>query len=145
MLLDGKVLELYIAIKDKGRVSKNSIEVDCGGIVDDKFYGKNIDRSILITSISSYELAKEHNINTDYGLLGENILIDINPYALKSGDRLQIGEVILEISQHCTICNSLSKIDKSLPKILENDRGIFTKVIKNGKIRQNDTVQIIKI
>ena len=30
------------------------------GIVDDKFYGKNIDRSILITSISSYELAKEH-------------------------------------------------------------------------------------
>lgn len=76
----------------------------------------------------------------EYGSLGENILIDYNVYNLSMGTQLKIGEVIVEITQNCTICNYLSIIDKSLPKLLRNDRGIFVKVIQSGVIKEGDSL-----
>ena len=137
----GKVLKLFISIKglDK-RVEKKLLEVDKNGVLEDKFYGKTLQRSILLSSDDSYLLTKENGISLNYGELGENILMDFNPYSLDVGARLQIGEVILEITQDCPICNHLSKIDKKLPKLLKEDRGIFAKAIKEGIIYENDAI-----
>ena len=140
----GKVIELVISNKDRGRENRDEIELKSQGICDDKFYGKEVSRSILITSYDSYLMAKENGIDAPFGSLGENILVDINPYGLSSGDQLSFGEVILEITQNCTICNSLAKVDVNLPKVLKSDRGIFAKTIKSGKIRKGDIVNIIK-
>jgi MOSC domain-containing protein YiiM len=140
MSKSGKILELFISIKDKDRKNTESIIVDEAGILEDKFYAKDVVRSILITSLDSYLLAKEADIDVPYGSLGENILVDFNPYKFSVGDKLYIGEVELEITQNCTICNSLQKVDKNLPKILKSDRGIFAKCIKSGKIRKGDIV-----
>jgi MOSC domain-containing protein YiiM len=140
----GKVISLFISKEGKSkRVELNNIEVDNNGIIDDKFYAKDINRSILITSIDSYQLAKDKNIDIEYSDLGENILIDYNPYQLPNETRLTIGEVVLEISQHCTICKSLSKIDSKLPKLLKNDRGIFARVIKSGIISKGDAIYLM--
>ena len=137
----GKILKLFISIKGlEKRVEKKQISVDENGILGDKFHGKDRQRSILISSKDSYLLTQENNISIDYGELGENILMDFNPYLLAVGTQLQIGEVILEITQTCTICNHLSKIDKKLPKLLKEDRGIFTKVIKEGNIYEDDAI-----
>ena len=140
----GKVIELFISNKDRGRENRDEIELKSQGICDDKFYAKEVSRSILITSYDSYLMAKENGIDAPFGSLGENILVDINPYGLSSGDQLSFGEVILEITQNCTICNSLAKVDVNLPKVLKSDRGIFAKTIKSGKIRKGDIVNIIK-
>jgi len=140
----GVVLELFLSKKDVGKENRDEILLDENGIIEDKFYAKDANRSILITSRESYLLAKKHDINTEYGSLGENILVSINPYHLNSGDILSIGEVELEITQNCTICNSLSKIDIKLPKVLKSDRGIFAKALKSGKIRKGDIVSILK-
>ena len=137
----GKILELFISEEGlEDRVKKTSLRVDKGGVLDDKFYAKSIKRSILISSDDSYSMSKEQGIELSYGLLGENILMDFNPYSLDVGTELKIGEVILEITQACTICNHLSKVDKKLPKLLKNDRGIFAKVVKSGTIYVNDAV-----
>ena len=141
----GQVLTLYITQNDgaKTRTSAQSIEVDNNGIINDKFYAKNLQRSILITSIDSYTLAEQNSIDIDQGVLGENILIDINPYSLLAGDKIKIGEVLLEITQNCTLCKGLSSVDSKLPKLLKNDRGIFAKVIsQSGKITVGDKVTI---
>ncbi len=90
-----------------------------------------------------YKLAMQHNITIPFGSLGENLLIDYNPYHLPAGTLLQIGTVILEISQNCTICNHLSSIDKNLPELLKDDRGIFAKVVQEGDIKLEDTVYLI--
>jgi MOSC domain-containing protein YiiM len=140
----GKIITLFISKKDqKQRVKKDEISLDSLGVKDDKFYNTDIQRSVLITSISSYELAKSKGIDMSYGALGENLLIDYNPYSLEIGTQLKIGEVILEISQECTLCNHLSKIDKAVPKLLRNDRGIFAKVINSGSIKIEDKLYII--
>ena len=140
----GKVIDLFVSVQESStRVQKEAVNLDTKGIVEDKFYDTNINRSVLITSQESYDLASSHHIKMPYGSLGENILIDYNPYHLTAGDQLRIGNVLLEISQNCTICDHLSKIDKVLPELLKDDRGIFARVIEGGVIKKEDEIYLL--
>lgn len=140
----GEVLELFVSKKGNStRCMQSVIELDKEGIVGDKFYAKDTERSVLLTTVESYRLALDNDINMDYGSLGENILINYNPYALEHGTKIQIGEVILEITQNCTICNHLSTIDKKLPVLLKDDRGIFVKVVEAGFIEKGDKLYLL--
>lgn len=134
------IVKLFIQDKQEGLKELESLHVDINGVVGDKFYGKKADRSILLTSLESYEKVHKKGIDLKYGQLGENILLDTNPCNLPQGTRLEIEDVILEITMPCTMCKSLVHIDKSLPKILKNDRGIFAKIIKEGYFGINDLI-----
>jgi len=139
----GKISSLFISKEgSKTRVSKDTIALDLLGITEDKYHNTNIERSILITSLSSYTLAQSKQIQMPHGSLGENLLIDYNPYALAAGRQFKIGTCILEISQNCTMCDHLSNIDKRLPELLKHDRGIFAKVIEKGEIKIGDTIYL---
>lgn len=140
----GKILKLCISKKDQeNRVQKQKLNFDLGGVCEDKFNGKDILRSVLIATKESYDLAEQNGIDIDYGQLGENILTDFNPYNLEIGTQLQIGDAILEISQPCTLCNGLSKVNNKLPKLLKSDRGIFAKVISKGSAKIGDEIFIL--
>ena len=140
----GTVTNLFVSREgSSSRVVMSSISLDEKGILEDKYYDKNIHRSVLITSKESYLLANEYDILLHIGALGENILIDYNPYHLNAGDRIQIGNVILEISQNCTMCDHLSNIDTRLPELLKEDRGIFAKVIQKGVIQKGDKIHLL--
>jgi MOSC domain-containing protein YiiM len=141
----GKVVQLFITLNDenKTRLSPKSITLDNDGIYEDKFYGKDLLRSVLITSLDSYKLANNEGIDIEYGSLGENILVDINPYSLIPGEKLQIGETLFEITQNCTLCKGLSSVNSKLPKVLKNDRGIFAKVISGkSEIKIGNVIKI---
>jgi MOSC domain-containing protein YiiM len=137
----GEVLGLVL--KKEKREQQKTITLDEGGVVGDKFYGEDLQRSILITSTYSYELANNKGIGISYGELGENILTDFNPYSLEIGTELHIGNTIIAISQGGTLCKGLTKINNKLPKLLKNDRGIFAKVIKGGDIKLGDKIYLI--
>jgi len=141
----GKIVELFIS-KEKydGRINQAELAVDEDGVFIDKFYGKDKVRSILIASTKSYDIVKENSIAIHYGDLGENILVDFELSLLKIGMQLKIGEVILEITQNCTICNHLSKIDERVPTLLKSDRGIFARVILGGMIKKGSEVECLK-
>ena len=142
MSTNGNVIKLFVSVKNKGRESKEQLELDENGVISDKFYAKNTQRAILLTSIDSYKIAEENGIKAEFSSLGENILMDLNPYHLTIGDIITIGEVILEITHNCTLCKSLAKVDAKLPEILKNDRGIFAKTLRNGTIKINDKIII---
>jgi MOSC domain-containing protein YiiM len=139
----GKIKALFVSKKGNSiRISKRELIVDENGVWGDKFYAKEPNRSVLITSLYSYKIAEDKNISIEYGALGENILMDYNPYNLLVGTQIRIGEVILEISQNCTLCKSLTKIDNRLPKLLKDDRGVFAKVVKSGFIGLDDKIYV---
>jgi len=138
----GKVSALFYS-PPSGRTRADTFDLDSKGIVDDKHYNKNINRTVLIASLESYKLASHHDIDLAYGFLGENVLIDYNPYHLTAGARLKIGKVTFEISQLCTLCKSLTKIDSKLPKLLKKDRGIFAKVMESGTIKEGDDIYLL--
>jgi MOSC domain-containing protein YiiM len=139
----GKIISLFHSTSH-GHILTDKMQLDVEGIVGDKHYGKELNRSVLIVSLTSYDIARESNIDISYGALGENMLIDYNPYHLEIGSRLRIGdELLLEISQHSTLCKSFAKIDSKLPKLLKNDRGIFAKVINAGSIKDGDAIYLV--
>jgi len=142
----GKVLKLFISTKDANNITQThlqpSISLDENGVIDDKFHAKDTQRAILLSSQESYNIANDNNITMPYGSLGENILMDFNPYDLNDGDHIQIGNVLLEITQHCTLCKGLSKVDPKAPKLLKDHRGIFAKTVTSGTILLGDTVSI---
>ena len=139
--LVGEVLSLHLS-KPKTRLNVKSIAVDENGVIDDKFYGKDINRSILVTSLCSYDIAKEHEIELNLGELGENIVMDFNLYTLKPGEQFKIGSVVFEIAQNCTICKGLAVVDKKLPKLLKDGRGIFVKAVTSGQIDVSDGIYV---
>lgn len=142
----GKILKLFISIKDENgeteSIEKDKISLDSEGVLNDKFYAKDPHRSILLSSIESYRIAQENNLKMPYGSLGENILMDYNPYHLQVGDQIKVGELTLEITQNCTLCKGLSKVDSKAPKLLKEHRGIFAKTVTDGTIKIADTVYI---
>jgi len=142
--LVGSVLKLFTSKSGTSkRFEEETISLDTLGVVNDKFYSKNPERSVLVASTDSYDLVMTYGIKMPFGYLGENILMDFNPYALPIGTKIKIGTTILEISQHCTICNHLTTIDVKIPTLLKNDRGVFAKVVNDGEINYNDKVYLV--
>ncbi|MBE0496136.1 MAG: MOSC domain-containing protein [Campylobacterales bacterium] len=140
----GTVVHLYISKEGaKTREKKETLSVELDGPQGDKFKGKDSERSVLLVACYSYELAKQNGIDVSAGELGENILLDFDPYALEPGTQLQIGNVTLEIAQKSSLCNSLSKINSNLPKLLKDKRGMFAKVIHPGFINEGERVYFV--
>lgn len=141
-----EVLALFISQSGQGkRTPQEKIYLDYAGVINDKFYDKGRERSVLLTTQESYKIVKNQGISIEEGALGENILIEYNyPQSLSSGLQLKVGTVILEIAQNCTICNHLSVIDKKVPKLLKDDRGMFAKVIQAGCITKGDKIELIE-
>jgi len=139
----GQIQKLFISdTTAKKRVQQNTINIDEKGINNDKFYNTDQDRSILLTSLHAYKLMEDINVKATHGVLGENILLDFNPYTLEEGTKLFIGECILQITIECTICKSLTKINNKVPKLLKKDRGVFAKVIQKGSLNIGDDITI---
>jgi len=139
----GNVIKLFINNKKENIIiEKDIINCDKYGIVGDKFYKKDKNRSILLSSLQSYDLVKNNNINIEYGLLGENILLDFDPKYLQIGSVIKICDVKLEIAQECTLCKHLSSIDNKLPKLLKKDRGMFVYALNSGNIKVGDKVYL---
>lgn len=113
------------------------------GIVNDKFAGKNFDRSVMIVGQIAYDIAKENGITLELGSLGENILFDFDPHELEFGSKIQVGDAILQITEKCSICSHLAVFDKRLPKLVSEHRGVYCKIIKNGRVSTNSTVTLL--
>jgi len=142
MIKVGYITSLYYS-SEMERVQVEALILDEKGIIKDKHYNKNIERSVLLVSSDSYLLAEKHGIGVPEGSLGENFLMDYNPYSLPTGSRLKIGSGILEISQYCTLCKSFTEVDAKLPNLLKNDRGIFAKVTVPGKVKKGDAIYLL--
>jgi len=136
--LMGKVLGVFSAdINSKGLprpVVEKLVLKEGFGIEGDKFAGDKLDQTVMIIGKKSYDMAKDAGIELNGGSYGENVLLDIDPHELDIGDRLQIGDSIIELTQKCSICDHLAVFSSKLPKLIRKHRGIYCKIIKSGTI-----------
>jgi MOSC domain-containing protein YiiM len=78
------------------------------------------------------------------GALKENITTrGIELRSLKKRTRLQMGEVVLEITKPCTPCSRVDEIRMGLQEELQGQRGMLARVIRGGEIKVDDTIQVI--
>jgi hypothetical protein len=106
-------------------------------------------RQILLVDQLIYAELEGHDINLEPGMLGENLLIDgISVMQLPVGAKLQIGTVILEITEIRRPCYQLNEIHPDLQDAVMPDKedehswnaGMLAIVLKSGTVRSGDQV-----
>lgn len=77
------------------------------------------------------------------GSFAENLTTEgFDLSALKIGDRLRVGDTILEVSQIGKECHTKCEVFKKTGECIMPKKGIFTRVIKGGKAKTGDTIQL---
>ena len=76
------------------------------------------------------------------GIVRENITtegLDVN--GLELGQRLRIGEALLEVSGPCTPCSLMEKLRPGLRREIRGRRGSLCRVVAGGGIRRGDSIE----
>ncbi|HJE02771.1 MOSC domain-containing protein [Aliarcobacter thereius] len=143
-----KVIEIFSETRKESSLPRPIVRklnlIENHGIEFDKFALKNLEQTVLLVGINSYNLALENDIKIEFGTLGENILVSFDPHKYDIGTKFKIGDdAMIELTQICTVCNHLSIFDKKLPILLKEKRGVYCKIIKSGLILKNMTIKRI--
>jgi MOSC domain-containing protein YiiM len=79
------------------------------------------------------------------GRVKENITTrGIKLEGLLIGQRIRIGEALLEITKECEPCHQMDAIRQGLQEALRGRRGILCRVVEPGTIRRGDSIEIIE-
>jgi len=142
----GKVLDLYITMPDMmragHRMSCEDFDCDPDGIIGDMNYEKSDTRVMLLTCQVSYDLAEEAGLVIAKGVLLESIHVDIDLYDLKVGDVIELGETLVEVTEHCEAYGYLMALAPELPEIIAGKRGLFIRPLDYGTIKVGDEVTV---
>jgi MOSC domain-containing protein YiiM len=78
------------------------------------------------------------------GRVKENITTrGIKLEGLPMGQRIRVGEALLEITKECEPCHQMDAIRQGLQEALRGRRGILCRVVESGQIRRGDAIEII--
>lgn len=129
----------------KGIVKKAQPEILCkqGWGIEGDAHAGDWHRQISLLAGESIDTVKETLPTLKDGAFAENIITrGIELTALEIGDRLKVGsEVVLEITQIGKEChNSGCAIKKATGDCIMPREGLFSRVIKGGKIKAKDLI-----
>lgn len=80
------------------------------------------------------------------GLMKENVVISGIPLeSFPPGQRLRVGEALIELTEQCVPCHKLELIRPGLLQQSFGRRGQLGRVIKGGVIREGDEVQVLEV
>lgn len=78
------------------------------------------------------------------GIIRENITTEgLAVNSLDIGQRLRIGDSLLEVSMVCTPCDQLEKLRPGLRREIRGRRGMLCRVLEGGVIRAGDRIEKI--
>lgn len=125
-------------------VEKVEIKVDYG-ICGDAHAG-NWHRQISLLAKESIDKMISKGFNhLKFGDFAENITTEgIEVHTLPVGTKLKIGDCEVEVTQIGKKCHGGCEIKKTTGDCVMPREGIFVKVIKEGTIKVNDTIEVIK-
>ena len=144
------LIQLNVSDGGMPKLAVQSARVTPQGVEGDqqrnlKYHG-GPDRAVCLFSHELYDFLRDKGIDIPYGSVGENFTtknLDLN--ALKIGDRLKVGDCIIEITDVRTPCGNLKKFDPDLPELIVGRSGWVAKVIEEATVRPNDPIQLLPI
>lgn len=137
-----------ICVSNRRGIQKHYVEsatlIEDFGIEGDAHAG-NWHRQVSLLNKKDIDDFINRGAEVTPGAFGENLIVDgINLAALKMQDRLQIGEAILELTQRGKECHTHCQIFHKMGECIMPRLGVFSKVIKGGKIKIGDEVKIME-
>lgn len=114
------------------------------GIEGDAHAGK-WHRQVSLLDLEKIEDFRKKGANVDFGAFGENLVIaGIELNKLPIGQKLQVGETLLEVTQIGKKCHDKCAIFYQVGQCIMPTNGIFTKVLIGGKIKVGDCCKLIE-
>jgi MOSC domain-containing protein YiiM len=97
-------------------------------------------RQVLLMAMETLE-----ELDVAPGAVKENITTrGIELRALQAGERLRIGEALLEITIRCDPCDRMEEIRPGLKEELGGRRGMLARVVEGGRIRVGDSIRKVE-
>ncbi len=113
------------------------------GIKGDAHAGK-WHRQVSLLAFEKIEDFRADGGNVDFGAFGENLVVDgIELNKLPIGQKIKIGEVLLEVTQIGKKCHDKCAIYYQVGRCIMPDYGIFTKVLNGGEITLGEEVKLL--
>ena len=140
-----KVLAICIS-KHKGTLKNEVSEanfIEEFGIEGDAHAGK-WHRQVSLLAFEKIDDFRNKGGNVDFGAFGENLVVDgIELHKLPVGQQLQVGEVLLEVTQIGKECHDKCAIYYQVGECIMPKNGIYTRVLKGGKVKVGDQCTLI--
>ncbi len=144
--MQGKVIAVNIS--DKKGLIKHSVdgyvEIDLKGIVGDAHAGDWHRQISLLDQTSVQKMRDRGAKGLVPGIFAENITTDgLDLYNYPIGTKFKIGDCLLELTQIGKECHHGCQIFQQVGMCVMPTDGVFTKVLKAGKIRAGDDIYVI--
>lgn len=144
--MKGKILAVCRSEK-KGTVKSEIGEgllIENFGLKDDAHAGK-WHRQISLLGVESIDKMQSKGFKIKYGDFAENLTIEgIVLHQLPLGTKLKVGEnVLLEVTQIGKECHHGCEIRKKIGDCVMPREGIFARVLKGGKVKVGDDIEVL--
>ena len=144
--MKGKILAVCQSEK-KGTVKSEIGEgllIENFGLKDDAHAGK-WHRQISLLGVESIDKMQSKGFKIKYGDFAENLTIEgIVLHQLPLGTKLKVGEnVLLEVTQIGKECHSDCEVRKKIGDCVMPREGIFARVLKGGKAKVGDDIEVL--
>jgi MOSC domain-containing protein YiiM len=115
------------------------------GLEGDAHASRGIARQVSLLAEGSIDKMRSLGLELKPGDFAENLTVGgMELCTLPVGTRLRVGEeVILEISQIGKACHKGCAIFQAVGACVMPKEGVFARVIRNGKIRTGDDIEIV--
>ena len=140
----GKVLGICVSEKrgtQKKEVNEAILKENWG--IEGDAHAGDWHRQVSLLSFEKIEAFREKGADVDFGAFGENLIVEgYDLRRLPVGTRFRIGETVLELTQIGKECHSHCEIYKKMGDCIMPREGVFTEVVKGGRIRKGDAVEM---
>ena len=125
--------------KKKGTVKEDvgeALLIEGLGLAGDAHAGF-MHRQVSLLALEDIEEMQEKLLDLKAGSFAENITVKgFNTESLSVGDKLQVGEALLEVTQIGKKCHSKCEIYRITGDCIMPKKGIFCAVTKGGKVKK---------
>ena len=140
------IVKAVCTSEKKGTAKKNvgkAVFLENYGLVGDAHAG-TWHRQVSLLSWEKIEAFKALGVSVDDGDFGENLVVSGVDFArLPLGSIFQIGDAKLVLTQIGKECHHGCAIAQAVGKCIMPTEGVFAKVIKGGKVKVGDRLEVI--
>ena len=144
--LKGKILAVCCGKvkKEKKIPIKEGLIIKDWGLEGDAHAGK-YHKQISLLGLDSMNKMRDQGVKINFGELHENLDVEgLILYRLPLGTKLKIGKnILLEITQIGKKDSYFLEIDGKRISSIMTKEGIFTRVLKGGKVRVDDEIEVV--
>lgn len=139
-----KVIAVCVSeTRGTAKTVRDSVRLIEGHGIEHDAHAGSWHRQVSLLSLEQIEEFRKRGAKVEYGAFGENIITEgVDLRRLPVGTQLQIGDVLLEVTQIGKECHDHCAIYYSMGDCIMPREGIFAEVKKGGEIKADDTITV---